>query len=336
VALSACGSSKPEPRGIAVPVRALLYLQDGNAVIARAGGGDPRVLGPAQQALLAPDGTAAIGFNESAAGAALTVYAIKPRHLRSRVVATLGPPDYSTRGLRLLGWSPDSRYVALSADELSSAGEEGALLVLDTTDGQLETIARGTLLGASFAPSFPDRLAYARASILQLDDDQSSIWVARVDGTARRRLTRGSLDSWPLWTASGIYFARLMRLGTQTAAPVYGLWRIELGGSAEQIPGVSGGAPAGPLSASASGRELVANLQSRSGGAVEVWTAKLARAGWRVALLDLAGVADGVSSDGRLILANVYGAQPLIDSIAWASGHAHVLAVNAQAGSWSG
>jgi hypothetical protein len=193
------------------------------------------------------------------------------------------------------------------------------------------------VLGASFAPSLPDRLVYARASIVQLDDNESSLWVAAVDGTQRTRLTSGGLVSWPLWTESGIYFARLVRLGTRTASPVYGLGRIELGtgGETEAIPGVSGGPPAGPLSASVTGRRLVANLDSRSGGPVVVWTAQLGRTGWSVAQLNLAGIADGVSSDGKLILASVFGAQPLIESLSWGSGYARVLATDAAAGGWN-
>ena len=337
VALAACGSSKPRAGAIAVPTGALAYLRGGNAVIAKPGGRDPRVLGPAQQALLAPDGTAVIGLNDPGGRVALSVYAVKRRRVVPRVVAVLAPPDYSTRHVELRGWSPDSRYVVLSANEISSAGEEGALLVLDTRDGELQTITRGTLLGASFAPSLPDRLVYARASIVQLDDNESSVWVARVDGTQRQLLTSGALAGWPLWTAGGIYFARLERLGTRTASPVYGLWRIKLGKGrgVEEIPGLSGGPPAGPLFASASGRRVVANLDSRSGGAVEVWAAQLGRAGWSVAQLSVGGIADGVSSDGKLILANVFGARPLIDRLRWGGGSVRVLATDAGAAGWN-
>jgi hypothetical protein len=279
------------------------------------------MLGPAQAALMAPDGTTVITLTVGGGRASLTLYRAQRRRVVSRVVAVLAPPDYSTHAIELLAWSPDSRYLLLKANSLSSLGENGALLALDTTSGRIDTVARGTLLGASFAPTLPDRIVYARASILQLDDNEASLWTARVDGTQQRELTRKGLATWPLWTRSGIYFAALDQLGTKKASPVYGLWRIQPDGSGlQQLTGVSGGPPTGPLVASETGRRIVANLASPSGGPVEIWTAQLSPRGWSSGQLTLAGVADGVSHNGKLILANVFAAQPAVESLPWGGG----------------
>lgn len=336
-ALAACGTAKPRtaPR-IAAPVGALTYLQDGDAVLAKLGGGAARVLGPAKAALMAPNGTAVITLTVGDGNATLTLYRTQRRRVLSRVVAVLAPPAYSTHAIALLAWSPDSRYLLLRANALSSLGESGALLELDTTSGQIESIARGTLLGASFAPTLPDRIVYARASIVQLDDNEASLWTARVDGTRRRQLTRGGLASWPLWTRSGIYFAALERLGTKTASPLYGLWRIQPDGSGrEQLTGVSGGPPAAPLVASASGRRIAANLASTSGGPVEIWAVQLTRRGWIAGQLSLAGLADGLSGNGKLILATVFATQPAVESVPWANGATRLLASGATDAEWN-
>jgi len=321
---------------VQAPTPALIYLRGGDVVLAKPGGGDARVLGPAQQALLAPDGRAVIALSTGAGRAVLTAYTVHRHAVGSRVVAVLAPPDFATRGIRLLAWSPDSRLVAVSGYSLSRSGEDGALLVADLASGQLTTIARGTLLGASFAPTPPDRIVYAHATILQLDDNEASLWIANADGTGRRALTHSGLASWPLWTEAGIYFARLERLGTAGSAPTYEIWRIQPDGSRlEPLAGISGGPPASALVASADGRRVVANLDSRSGGPIAVWAAMFGRGGWSAQQLGLAGVATGVSHNGKLILANVFGSEPEVDAVPWPDGQSRLLALGASAPAWN-
>ncbi len=334
VALSACGTVKR--RGVQPPTPALMYLRGQDVVLAKPGGGDARLLGPAQQALLAPDGRVVIALSTGAGRAVLTAYTVHRRAVSSHVVAVLAPPDFATRGIRLLAWSPDSRLVALRGYSLSRSGEDGALLVADLASGQLTTIARGTLLGASFSPTRPDRIVYAHATILQLDDNEASLWIASADGTGRRVLTHSGLASWPLWTEAGIYFARLDRLGTAGSAPTYGIWRVQPDGSRlEPLTGISGGPPAAALAASADGRRVVANLVSRSGGPVAVWAAMLERNGWSARQLGLAGIATGVSRNGKLILANVFASEPEVEAVPWTGGQGRSLALGASAPRWT-
>jgi hypothetical protein len=334
VATAGCGTGAPRLRRAALAPGSLAYLEGGNAMLARADGSDPRLLGPARSALLAPDGAAVLALSVSDRRASLTLYEPRREGASARVVAVLGAPDYSSRGVRLLGWSPDSRYVVLSAYAFSAGGEEGVLLVLDVRSGRLETLARGTLLGASFAPGPPERIVYARASIVQLDDNEASLWIANLAGTQRRRLTSRGLASWPLWTPAGIYFARLERLGTPTSSPRYGLWRVQPDGSElQRVPSIVGGPPIGPPVASADGRRVVVNLTSPDGA--EVWGAMLTRGGWSTERLSLDGSAGGVSSDGAAVLANVPGSEPEVQSAPWSAGFSQLLALGATAAQWS-
>lgn len=334
VALSACASVKR--RVAQPPTPALMYLSGGDAVLAKPGGGDPRVLGPARQALLAPDGRTVVALSSRAGRALLTAYTVHRRAVSSRIVAVLAPPDFATRGIRLLAWSSDSRLVALSGYSLSRSGEDGALLVANLASGQLTAIARGTLLGASFSPTQPDRIVYADATIIQLDDNQARLWIASADGTGRTALTHSGLASWPLWTKAGIYFARLERLGTAGSAPTYGVWRVQPDGSQPApLSGISGGPPATALAASANGRRVVANLESRSGGSVAVWTAMLDRTGWSAQQLGLAGIATAVSRNGKLILTNVFGSEPEVEAVPWTGAPGRSLALGASAPGWN-
>jgi hypothetical protein len=213
--------------------------------------------------------------------------------------------------------------------------------VLDIASGELETIATGTILGASFAPQPPDRLVYARASIAQLDDNEASLWVARGDGWRRRRLTATGLASAPLWTARGIVFASLQRLGSETSSPLYSLWQIQPDGrGAARLAAFTAGPPASAeaLSASTSGRRIVADFDAPDGGPVEVWQLALTARGVSARELTLPGLgilADGISRNGKLILVTVFGAQSQVASLSWDATHQRTLASPAGVANWN-
>jgi len=304
-------------------------------VVAKVGGRDPRVLGAATEALLSPDGREVVALETAEGRAVVTVYGTARRG-GSRVVAVLAPPDFSAHAVKLLGWSPDSRLVALSTNELSGSGAQGVLLVLDVQGGMLTRIATGTFLGASFAPQRPDRLVYARASIVQLDDNEASLWTAQSDGSDQQELTDTGLARDPLWTPAGIFFARLERLGSRTSPPLYGLWRIAANGTAlERLGDIEAGPPAGPLAASASGRRILADFDSPSGGAVQVWTVALLRRGVLTRQLTLPAVGDGVSRDGKLVLATMFGSPAQIETLRWDGELERTLANGASGADWN-
>jgi hypothetical protein len=61
----------------------------------------------------------------------------------------------------------------------------------------------------------------------------------------------------------------------------------------------------------------------------------LERNGWRAQQLGLAGIATGVSRDGKLILANVFASEPEVESVPWSGGRGRSLALGASAPGWN-
>jgi hypothetical protein len=310
-------------------------------VVAKVGGRDARVLGPAKQALLTPDGTRVLGLDVVGGAAQLTLWTVAGRR-RERVVATLAAAAYAPGSVRMLRWSADSRLVALRVEELSSAGAQDALVVINVGSGRITQIATGTLLGASFAPQGPDRLVYADASVAQLDENEASLYVVSADGADRRRLTHSGLASEPVWSGDWIFYARLVALGSPTRSPLYGLWRIEPNGhGSTRIAGVLGGPPVSDaagaaITASASGRRLVADFASPDGAAAGDEVLALDLAGRHASVRTLTGVfADAVSRNGKLILATVYAAAPRIEALSWSGRTTRTLATAASGAGWN-
>jgi hypothetical protein len=280
--LTACASST-----IAPPQRfALIYsTQNGTVVVASTRGAHPRRLGKATDSLLAPNGSlvAALSGGAGTAPALLISYRTSGSH-RPRVIARLGLPVFSRAGITLLAFSPDSKYVALTANALTGGGEQTELLVVDVASGAVHRIAAGDFLGASFAPSLPDRLVYAGASVSQLDSGQVALFTANANGSDRQRITRSGLALEPSWGAKGIVFARLRSVGSAASSPLYELWMIQPnGGDARQLTHITAGPPApdaddAALAISASGTRVVANLYSpySTSLVVDVWTVNLA------------------------------------------------------------
>jgi hypothetical protein len=344
VSLAGCGSAgqgaPPAPKRIALVYRA----RDGALVLASVTGRDPRTLGSAAQALLSPDGTRVIALG---ADGVLTLYRTA-RASDPRVVATLAAPDWASSGLRLLGWSPDSRYVALSGDELSGQGEQGALLVVNVASGRARTVATGNFLGASFAPTLPDRLVYSQASLVQLDAGESLLYVTTPGGRGTRELTRSGLASSPTWSRRGILFARLAVLGSPTSSPRYELWLVQPNGRGlRRVGAFSAGPPmldgASAIAVSASGKRAVADFYSPYSARplVDAWTIDLTARGAVAQAIRLRGgsaVAKGISRNGKAVLAVARGGGGgggEVISIPWGGGRYTVLASDASDPSWN-
>jgi hypothetical protein len=348
VALAGCGtqsaSSPPAPKRIALVYRA----RGGAIVLASARGADPRTLGRAAQALLAPDGTRVLALSHGGGTATLTLYRTgrTGRTGEPRRLATLGAPSFSSTGVQLLAWSPDSRYVALSADALSGGGEEGALLLLNVASGQLRTIATGNFLGASFAPTLPDRLVYSNASIGQLDDNESLLYMSDLSGRHTRELTSSGLASSPAWTARGILFARLLSLGGPSSSPRYGLWLIRPDGRGlRRIGDLAFGPPVladgAAISVSAGGGRAVGDFYSAYSARplVDIWEIGIAARSSSASVIRLPGiraVAKGISRGGKeiLVVAQSSGSTA-VESIPWSRGETATLASAGTDPSWN-
>jgi Tol biopolymer transport system component len=325
----------------------LVYRDSGEAFLAAARSASaPRALGDASQALLSPDGTSVLALSTGPAQATLTLYGTG-RHSSARVVLQLAAPRFAPDGARLLSWSPDSRYVALTANELSAAGEQSALLVLDVRSGQIRTIATGDFLGASFAPALPDRLVYSSASVAQLDDGESLLYETSAGGGRTRELTRAGLASAPVWGARGIVFAKLLRLGSRSSSPLYALWQIAPSGRGlHRIGAFASGPPDANSSGaafwlSADGDRLVGNFYSPDSlfRRVDVWALNLAGRRRSPVAVNVAGatvLAEGISRNGKTILLReqTQGAREIV-ALAWNGARQSVLATSADEASWN-
>ena len=342
LALAGCAAAGPS---VLAPKRQLLIYRNGGQTfsVSSPSGGAARALGDASQALLSPDGTRVLALSTGQSRATLTLYPTSGRGV-ARVIAQLGAPRFLPDGTRLRSWSPDSRYVSLTANELSTAGEESALLVLDVHTGHVRTIATGDFLGASFAPALPDRLVYADASVAQLDNNESLLYETEANGGRTRELTRSGLASAPVWGAHGIVFAKLLRLGSESSSPLYALWQIEPSGRGlQRLGGFASGPPdAGSSGAalwlSADGDRLVGDFYSPF-QQVEVWALDLAgrhRSTRRMRVAGATIVAEGISRNGKAILLKerTSGASEIV-SLDWNGTRQRVLAYSAGDASWN-
>jgi dipeptidyl aminopeptidase/acylaminoacyl peptidase len=100
-------------------------------------------------------------------------------------------------------WSPDSRYVAaVTGPEIGTQ----RLVLIDTTDGSVRTVARGAFYGVSFSPT-GGAIVYSRA---RRDDypPRSSLFVAAVGGGTPTQITKSHPDIYPLWGPQSIVFTR--------------------------------------------------------------------------------------------------------------------------------
>lgn len=345
LALAGCAAAGPS---IHAPKRQLLIYRNGGQSfsVSSPSGGAARALGDASQALLSPDGTRVLALSTGQSRATLTLYPTSDRGV-ARVIAQLGAPRFLPDGARLRSWSPDSRYVSLTANELSTAGEESALLVLDVHTGHVRTIATGDFLGASFAPALPDRLVYSDASVAQLDDNESLLYETEANGGRTRELTRSGLASAPVWGAHGIVFAKLLRLGSESSSPLYALWQIEPSGRGlQRLGGFASGPPdAGSSGAalwlSADGDRLVGDFYSPYSPfqQVEVWALDLAgrhRSARRMRVAGATIVAEGISRNGKAILLKerTSGAGEIV-SLDWNGTRQRLLAYSAGDASWN-
>jgi hypothetical protein len=259
-------------------------------------GTNRRALGPGEAPLLAPDGGTVAASQPGPQGSALVLYS-----------ASGGPSrrffDATKVNAAPQAFSPDSRYLAValsssSPDSTSAAG----LAIIDLETGRSETIARGQISGASFAPQGPDQLVYAMSRSASISS-RVNLYVSGVDGSARRQLTHDGRSLNPVWGPSAIAFDR-ERLRRHDA-PVYEIWLIAPDGSGMQhltrvrVRTLENGLV--PIAFSADGRRLLARyegLDTSQTWAIAIgapWTRQLKITGESVN-------AGGISRDGGTVL----------------------------------
>ncbi len=342
LALASCGG---QTGTIATPERiALTYLGTaGRLMLVAPDGRGARSLGAASQALIAPDGARVLATAASTQATTLKLFT-GTRHQVARSLARLAAPRWAPNTVRLLGWSADSRYVVLSADEVTGGGEQTALLVANCSSGRIVTVATGNFLGASFSPSLADKLVYSRATVEQLDRGQSLLYETDPGGRATRALTHSGLAYGPAWGPRGIVYAKLLTLGSETRSPLYALWVREPGSAGHRVGDFAAGPPSAigtamAISISESGTRIVANLRTPSGKRTSLAIDLTHRraAARQVTLVGAKVLSATIARSGRALLIRARAANGTSEIVTttWAGARAHVIAAGSDP-SWNG
>ena len=300
--------------------------------LAFADGTNAQRLGPGDQPLLSPDGSAVAASLVQGKGPALVVY--RPGRRTQKYF------DASKFQVRAVSWSPLSRYLAVELFSTNHPG--GELAILDTRTATAKTIANGSICGASFAPDQPARLVYARGLARSMCFFSGvDIYSAAVDGTGVKRLTTDGRSLNPVWGAGGIAFDR--QTPRHNDAPIYQVWLMNPDGSNlvplthMQIPSLVDGLV--PLQFSGDGKRLLTEFVGQDTS--ETWTIDLATQRVRhltVRKLDVQP--GGLSLDGRTVLVDVGGFENppstgKLETMPFAGGHAKVIVAHGGQASWN-
>lgn len=305
---------------------------------ALANGAEPRLLGPGDEPLIAPNGsTVAAGLLGAGVekGPSLALYPTA-----GGSPATFG--SLATQSAMPVAWSPDSRFVAvvLFSSAVKNVAKKSGLGIIDTSTGTLRTIASGIIYGASFAPDGSDRVVFGRATAQTLES-KVNLYVAAASGGALKRITSDGRSLNPVWGPRQIAYDR-ERL-RRNDAPVYQIWlRGPSAGAARQLTSirvrslVSGLAP---LGFSANGQRLLAEFGGQDTS--EAWTVQVPSGrARRVQVKGRPVVAGAISRDGSRLLVFEGGfegpAQPdNVVSVPFAGGAPTLLVAHAAQPTWN-
>jgi hypothetical protein len=324
--------------GVAEARSALTYTRGSanpTVWLANANGRHPRRLGPGAQPLLSPSGSAVAATAIGSKGAALSIY--RPGSSTQRYFSL------SKINAVALAWSPDSRYLAVELDGVSTSGKGSGLDVIDTRTDSVTTIATGSACGASFAPRRPDRLVYAQApGSFACLNGHVNVSTVTATGADSRQLTHDGLSLNPVWGPRSIAFDRATPRG-KAEAPAYQVWLMRSDGSrVRQVthlkvdPLVEGLVP---LAFSANGNRLLTRFEGQDTS--ETWTIQLPSG--RARQLTIGGQsiqAGGISRNGRTVLVDFGGfeaapSRATVATIPFGGGHATVLARHAGEPTWN-
>jgi len=300
-------------------------------MLAGAAGSDPHLLGSASTAVLAPNGQLVAAVRQGAGsppqGSSLVLYRV------SKTPASVRTLRSSSSQLTILAWSPDSDSIAVL---------DGDTLVVVPLKGKARAIATGTINGASFAPTKPDRLVFAKATSL-LVTARVNLYTVSLKGGAPVQVTHDGLSQYPLWGPDGIVFSR----EASHTSTTYQLWLVKSNGrDARQLTNAAISAPfygLEPVAISANGSHLLANLVGN--GATEAWGISLGAKPTIVSELGSAGspmTGDAISHNGRMILVTEGSGSLSNDDftgqtvawVPWVGGVATTLAAHAAFASW--
>jgi hypothetical protein len=308
--------------------------------LASVNGSEPKLLGPGQQPLLAPNGeSVAVSLfgatADSEHGPSIGIYPASGGLLANYLsleTATAVP----------LAWSPDSRYLAVArqSNGTTSLAAGSGLDVIDTQTGPVTQIAAGTIYGASFARDGSDRLVFG------LSHSESfaggvNVYMSKADGAGLHRLTGDGRSLNPVWGPTYIAYDRERK---RRLSPEYQIWLVsgENGATESRLTHI----PVGPLvqglvplAFSADGSRLLAEFEGQdTTGAYAVTVASgHARS---VTVHGQAVIGAGISSDGSTLLLDEGSfMQPpshgRIVTVPFAGGRPKVLVAHGSQASWN-
>lgn len=302
--------------------------------LANANGTHGQKLGPGQQPLLAPNGKSVAATLFGPKGPGLAIY--------TPGAATKRYFDNAHASAGALAWSPDSRFLAVGLTSNETSGKGSSLAVIDTSSGVVKTIANGSACGASFAPSGPDRLAYAFAKgSFECFNGHVNIYTVAADGTGQKQITTDGRSANPVWGPKSIVFDQVTP--RKNFAPAYQLVTMRPDGSHRvqithmKIPKLVDGLS--PLQFSADGKRLLAGYFGQDTS--QTWTVTMAtRKAKQLEIKGQSVIAGAISRSGNSVLVafgalDTASAHGTVESVAFGGGHAKVLVKHAAGPSWN-
>ena len=298
-----------------------------SVVVAGIDGRSRTTLGPANSALLRPDGAQIAAIKKSSATSwSLLLYS-------SGAVGAATVLYTDEKSMQLLAWSEDSRYLLVAV----GATAAGGLWVFDTATQTNKKIAAGALYGASFDPGGSGRVVYARAVHSGVD-----LYTTSATGTGTHRLTSTGNSEYPVWGPNGVAYARATT-SKGSASPQFQLWLMKPGATNTQLTNIA--IPQGlwgltPVAFSASGTRLLANFVGQN--TTEAYVLDLSAAKPQPRDLTGAGngtIGDAISQRGDLILVTKgkteNQAADSVETVPWTGGKPTLIAAHGAYASWN-
>lgn len=222
--------------------------------VATGAGHAQRRLGGGDEPLISPSGAYVASSPDASSGSALTIFSTHggAKHGFFNEADVYAIP---------LGWSYDSRYLAVSLQGVGVNPVTGAgLAVIDTATMTATMVAHGLVSGASFSPRgihTSPWLVYGLAHSESLTA-KVNLFVAGPSFATVTQLSSDGRSLNPLWTRKGIVFDR-ERLRLKEGYPAYQLW-LDAHGLRQLTHMKIGQLVSGlfPVSASSSGNRLLA------------------------------------------------------------------------------
>jgi hypothetical protein len=299
---------------------------------ADADGSHPQKLGLGLFPQLSPDGAMVAASLGGPRGHALAVYSTTGGAARQYF-------QFKQVNATALGWSPDSRYVAVALlDGRSLKVGRAGLVVIDTTTGTARKVVSGVVQGASFAPTGPDRLAYG-LSASQLFQSTTNLFSVPAAGGSPTQLTHDGHSYYPVWGKLGIAFDAVTL--AHHKSPAYSISLLKGGHTTaithQQPTLLQDGLQ--PMSVSADGTRLLASFVGEDTDFA--WTVDLVT--HRTHRLMVSGgppTGWGISRDGISVLVDVGGfenpaSDGTVESLPFAGGAPTVLVKHADEPSWN-